>query len=130
MKRLLVITVIILIVFVVAGASADKHPRNKRNPFTPLDRTANSYIKESTTQGRSLKPPGVTDLYLNGIIWNEIRPIAIISDNVVMVGEKIAGRKICKITSKYVELENNGKKEVLTIIPKILFNITTKTSDK
>ncbi|MCK4752808.1 MAG: hypothetical protein KAS75_05125 [Planctomycetes bacterium] len=125
MKRLIIITIAILII-VAADSSSARQPRNRRNPFAPLGevKTSNK-VKLVKKQGKITAPEKI-DLRLNAIVWNKDNPIAIINNTVVKIGSEIAGRKISTITPQYVELEYNEQKEILKMLPKILFNITNE----
>ena len=126
MKRLTLITVLILYVIAGNGVSLAQSKQHKRNPFAPLDKRTAPRSARITKQ---IKGPTISDednLRLNGIIWNRDDPMAIIHNTVVKVDSEIAGRKVVAISVDRVEVEYRGKKETLTIEPKILFSITKK----
>ena len=124
MKHLPITTAIILMTLVVGDAFSGRQPQNRRNPFAPLDEAAGS----TKRQGRRFVLREVS-VRLNGIIWNKDNPVAIINDSVVKVGNEIFDRKVSAISIEEVELEYRGKKEVLRIIPKIMFGVTSRKSD-
>ena len=126
MKRLTL--TIVLIIYVIAGnaVSLAKSKQHKRNPFAPLDKKT---APQSAIIIKRTKKSTVSDennLRLNGIIWNRDDPMAIIDNTVVKVDSQIAGRKVVAISMDRVEVDFRGKKETLTIEPKILFSITNK----
>ena len=130
MKRLILTTVFIL--FVIAGndVSLAQSRQHKRNPFAPLDKKTAPQSAKITKQ---IKKPAASDenkLWLNGIIWNRDNPMAIIDDTVVIVGSEIEGRKIVAISIDHVKVEYRGKEEILNIVPKFLFDITTKKIER
>ena len=51
----------------------------------------------------------LTGIKLEGIIWDEKNPMAIINDKIVGVGEEIAGAKIVGITENEVVFNVNGQ---------------------
>ena len=58
---------------------------------------------------------GAKGLALNGIVWDENFPLAMINDQVLGVGEKIDNRQIKKITRTEVTLEEQGREFILTL---------------
>jgi len=78
---------------------------DKRDPFVPL----------VDKKGRPVSVVGgglqfkASDLYLEGIIWDPIKPMAIISDEVVSSGDKIRGVTIQKIEKDKVILNYQDK---------------------
>lgn len=73
---------------------------NRRDPFVPLlDRKGRPItVVEGGVQFK------VSDLYLEGIIWDDIKPMAIINDEVVSAGDKIRGVEIVDIQKDKVIL--------------------------
>ena len=73
---------------------------DKRDPFLPLvDKKGRPVsIVEGGVQFKA------SDLYLEGIIWDEVKPMAIINDEVVSSGDKIRGVTIEKIEKDKVIL--------------------------
>lgn len=127
MKHLRIITTIILTILVMGDASSGRQGPNRRNPFAPLDETvrSTSTIKRQRRRFGSIE----VSLRLSGIIWTKENPVAIINDTVVIVGSGIFDRKVSAISAEQVELEYRGKKEILRMIPKILFSVNNKKSD-
>ncbi len=128
MKRLTLTTALILYIIAGNSVSLARSRQHKRNPFAPLDKNT---APQSARITKRIKKPTVSDednLRLNGIIWNRDNPMAIIDNTVVKVNSEIAGRKVIAISVDRVEVDYRGKKETLTIEPKILFSITKKKS--
>lgn len=131
MKHSVVIIIMFLSVPVLTMASSER----RRNPFAPLNQPASS---SGTKRLEHVKPAGQQEkesaaekirLRLNGIIWNKTNPIAIINDTIVTIGSSIADRKVSAISADYVELQYNDEKEVLRMVPKILFSVSSKKAD-
>ncbi|MBL7170765.1 MAG: general secretion pathway protein GspB [Candidatus Omnitrophica bacterium] len=78
---------------------------NKRDPFVPLvDKKGRPVsVVEGGLQFKA------SDLYLEGIIWDPIKPMAIINDEVVSSGDKIRGVTIIKIEKDKVVLSYQDK---------------------
>ena len=127
MKHLRIITTIILTTLVMGDVSLGRQGPNRRNPFAPLDETvrSTSTIKRQRMRFGSIE----VSLRLSGIIWTKDNPVAIINDTVIIVGSEIFDRKVSAILTEQVELEYRGKKEILRMIPKILFSVNNKKSD-
>ncbi len=75
----------------------------QKNPFRP-DHAAGSF----TATGQS-------ENVLNGIFWDSQRPLAIIADTVVAVGDYVENKKVIRIEKDAVFLDNQGKEEVLRL---------------
>jgi hypothetical protein len=81
----------------VAARSRTRYTDWKRNPFMlsgELD-------------------PELGDLVLDGILWDADAPLVMMNDEVLMVGDRIEGRVITRITQTEVTLEKNGKEFIL-----------------
>ena len=78
---------------------------NKRDPFVPLvDKKGRPVsVVEGGLQFKA------SDLYLEGIIWDPIKPMAIINDEIVSSGDKIRGVTIIKIEKDKVVLSYQNK---------------------
>jgi len=126
MKRLTLTTVLILYVIAGNGVSLAQSRQNKRDPFAPLDKTTAPQSARITKRTKRPTASDENNFRLNGILWNADDPMAIIDNTVVKVGSEIAGRKVVAISVDRVEVEYLGKKETLTIKPKILFSVTKK----
>jgi hypothetical protein len=118
----------ILILYTISGnnLSLVQNRQQKRNPFAPLDKKVAPKSAEITKQIKRPQASDENQLRLNGIIWNKDKPVAIIDDTVVMVGSRIAGRKIVAISFDYVEVEYHNKKNTIKMVPKILFSVAKK----
>ncbi len=55
------------------------------------------------------------DLIVNGIVWDEKNPYAIINTDVVKVGDKLGNMTVIKITENSVILEENGERHILKL---------------
>ncbi len=122
MKHITITTAVVLITLVVFDISSAQQPSYRRNPFAPLDESAGSTAKRQRRWFVSKE----IGLRLNGIIWNKDNPVAIINDTVVKIGSEIFDRKVSAIVPGHVELDYRGKKEVLKIIPRIVFTVIDK----
>lgn len=71
------------------------------NPFFP----EHSIGAAQSGQGSGLK----------GIVWDKSRPFAIIGYKIVVEGDEIDGKKVIKINKGSVELDDNGKKEIIKL---------------
>lgn len=58
---------------------------------------------------------GLEGLNLNGIVWDEDAPYAIINTDVVKVGDKIGGMLVVEITETSVVLEQDEKRHTLEL---------------
>jgi len=79
----------------------DMEMLKKRNPFSPPD------VEE--------EEEAATSLVLEGIIWDEETPSAMINDMIVNEGDIIEDKKVKKITKDSVILIENGEEEVLKL---------------
>lgn len=75
----------------------DSH--NKKDPFNP------PILKTQAESGTNL----LSSLKVEGIIWDENKPVAIISDKVVSVGDVISGAKVVNIKQNEVVFDINGE---------------------
>jgi len=78
----------------------DMEMLKKRNPFSP------PAVEEEES---------ITSLVLEGIIWDEETPSAMINDMIVNEGDMIEDKKVKKITRDSVILIENGEEEVLKL---------------
>lgn len=81
----------------------DSHGR--KDPFSPPVISA----------GQKADIELLTGVELEGIIWDELSPIAIVNDKVVNIGDEVAGAKIVEITENEVVFEVNGQKVKLRL---------------
>ena len=88
----------------------------KRDPFeTPIKKQKkeqNRAKKKTPTKPKSIKQIPLT---LNGILWDEETPSAIINGEVVYVGGKIASYRMLRILPEKVILTSGGKRRVLRL---------------
>lgn len=75
----------------------DSH--GKKDPFSP------PVIKAVEKAGTEV----LTGVRLEGIIWDEKNPIAIINDKVVRIGDEVSGAKITEIRQNEVIFDINGQ---------------------
>lgn len=95
---LLIGSLIIFCGFVYAeGFIYDSH--GKKDPFAPP-------VLAGTDRSGAEMLAGID---LEGIIWDENKPVAIINDKVVNVGDEISGAKVIKITQNEVTFYINGQ---------------------
>ncbi|MBU1147881.1 MAG: hypothetical protein KKD11_05950 [Candidatus Omnitrophica bacterium] len=59
---------------------------------------------------------GFEGLAVNGIMWDEDNPLAIINDDVVKVGDMLGGLKVVEITKTSVVMEQNGERHTLNLV--------------
>ena len=50
------------------------------------------------------------DLRIEGVMWNEENPMALINDEILGVGQKVGELTITEITRKYIEMQQDGIK--------------------
>jgi len=85
-----------------------------RNPMTPLI-SAEDRDKNKTSGSASKVAVGPTDALsmgytIEGIVWNEVDPLALVNEQVVTVGESLTdGALITDITRDTVRFKKNGK---------------------
>jgi hypothetical protein len=78
---------------------------DKRDPFVPL----------VDKRGRPVEVVGggiqfkISDLYLEGIIWDDVKPMAIINGEVVAPGDKVSGVTVVEIKKDMVILNYQDK---------------------
>ncbi len=58
---------------------------------------------------------GLEGLVLNGIVWDEANPYAIINSDVVKPGDTLGNLKVVQITEQSVVLEQDGERHTLTL---------------
>lgn len=73
-----------------------------KNPFSP------KHFNEPTTETKK-------EIELEGIMWDNQKPFAVIDGSVVAEGDFIDGKRVIKIDNESVVLDNQGKKEILKI---------------
>ena len=72
------------------------------NPFSP------KHFNEPATETKK-------EIELEGIMWDNQKPFAVIDGSVVAEGDFIDGKRVIKIDNESVVLDNQGKKEILKI---------------
>ncbi len=73
-----------------------------KNPFSP------KHFNEPIIETRK-------EIELEGIMWDNQKPFAVIDGAVMTEGDFVDGKKIIKIDNESVTLDNQGKKEILKI---------------
>lgn len=73
----------------------------REDPFAPLGTEA---------------APTEKAISLNGIMWSEENPLAIINNIIVKVGDKIDNNEVIEIKKEEVILEKDGQRYILRII--------------
>jgi type II secretory pathway component PulC len=130
MKRYKVIF-ICLILFFLATACQKRQTANLPKPSIQTKAKAEELERqetESLLQGLKQKNPfrpdhavgsftatDQTENVLKGIIWDGQRPLAIIADTVVAVGDYVENKKVIRIDKDAVFLDNQGKEEILKL---------------
>jgi len=124
------IGVIFLIFLVIRGAQkiqAEKRPMNKTGKAisVPVSFKRTEAERSKIEKGWGRDPffsvtanTGNTklgDLIVNGIVWDEKNPYAIIDRDVVKVGDKLGNMTVIEITENSVILEENGERYTLTL---------------
>lgn len=109
--RRLKLSAVILFFIVVPCFSAEKesefvyNSHDKKDPFT-------AYVAE--VEGTE-DVATLSDMRLEGIIWDENKPIAVINDKVMAVGDVIDGAVIKEIKQNEVVFEVNGQKSSIKL---------------
>jgi type II secretory pathway component PulC len=73
-----------------------------KNPFTP------KHFKKQVIRPKK-------EIELEGIMWDNQKPFAVIDGGVVAEGDFINGKKVIKIHNESVILDNQGREEILKI---------------
>ncbi len=124
------ICVVIFLLFII-GCNKPKQPGiSKKAKTSELEAAGLSapdtkeleFLLTQLKQNNPFKPEhstGLTgidkDFYLQGIVWDALRPLAIIGNRVFVENDFINGRKIIKINKDSIELDNGGTKEILKL---------------
>lgn len=74
-------------------------PHGKKDPFTP---PVISAVEKAGTEV-------LAGVRLEGIIWDEKKPIAVINDKVVSIGDEVSGARIVEIRQNEVIFDVNGQ---------------------
>lgn len=100
---------IIIVVLLLAGPLAaeegfEYETKGKRDPFVPLVSVEGVYMSDA--QGVS----GITDISLEGIVWDELTgSIAIVNGEIMKEGQEIGSVKLLKIQKDGVIFEVEGE---------------------
>lgn len=127
------VAIVLLIVVTASTFSKDKKKKTRSGsmPTAELNMFSDSEIfpaakakaeskKMDIKWGRdpfNLKKAGKVhgSLVLNGIIWDEVSPYAIVNDEVVKAGDTINGKIVVEITKNSITLDDNGEYLKLSI---------------
>lgn len=93
-------------VSIAFGFVYDSHGR--KDPFSP------PVIDVSKDVGQDI----IAGIKLEGIIWDSDKPLAIINEKVVGVGEMVAGVKVISITQNEVIFDVNGEQVPVKLVIK------------
>ena len=87
-----------------------------RDPFN-WSRDQVNRFKDQEPKVRSSSAAGLT---LSGIIWDRRKPLAIINDRVVSVGDSVKGSTILEILKDMIVFEQDGIYHTLWLQPSVL----------
>ena len=76
----------------------------------------NISLNPFATEGMPFEEGESLDLRLNGIIWKDGKPLAMINEGIYKVGDIVSGKKIVTIEDTQVILQGKGKKYTLSTI--------------
>ena len=62
----------------------------------------------------SVKRIGSPAVSLNGILWDATHPLAIVGDETVAVGDRVAGWKVVEIREDGMAIERDGRREFVS----------------
>lgn len=82
--------------------------RGRKDPFSP------PVVKEAEKAGAEV----LTGVRLEGIIWDEKNPMAIINDKVAGIGDTVSGAKVVEIRQNEVVFDVNGQRISVKLILK------------
>lgn len=112
--------ILLSVIFVVSAGFAVKQFVDVRSPssrqeviYKPISKTDIKLEDKIANVGQAVSQaietkPRYPDLSLNGIMYLEDGPRAIINNSIVEVGNTVAGATVTKINKKSVVLESNG----------------------
>ena len=95
--------------------------RNFKNPMRPLVSDAGARRRKKASGPATKVSVGPTDALsmgytIEGIVWNQVDPLALVNDQVVGVNEKLKnGALITEITPDTVRFTKNGKRYYLVL---------------
>ena len=108
-------TVLLVVIWVWTSASARKKGRSASFPKPPVAEQASPKVKTQFSDwGRNpFMLPGelsesVRGLMLDGIVWDNEKPYAIINNQVLGIGDTVGRSRITAITETAVTLEEDG----------------------
>jgi hypothetical protein len=105
-------------------ASIDFSSKRFKNPMTPIVKEGDSERPQSWGPAQVTEVPdllpGVAQLSqddtIEGIVWNDAEPLALVNDQVVGVGEELEdGAVVTSITQDTVKFSRNGKRYYLVL---------------
>ncbi len=99
------------------------HESGFKNPMTPAEaesREPQNWAPTPVVETPVVAEPGVeilaTDDSIEGIVWNEKDPLALVNNQVVSVGEELEdGAVVTEITRDTVRFSRNGKRYYLVL---------------
>ena len=94
----------------LADAVPTEHRADQRRRSEQL-----GWKRDPFTRGSALS--GLTGLTLSGILWDAHRPMAMINDQMVRVGETLDGYTIVEITADHVSMTDGTDTFQLQIAP-------------
>lgn len=75
-----------------------------------------SWARDPFSSGPAVSSPTtISDMRLTGILWDDVAPLAMISDNPIAVGDKIGGYTVVDIQKDKVMLTDGTKDYELTL---------------
>ncbi|MDP3730428.1 MAG: general secretion pathway protein GspB [Candidatus Omnitrophota bacterium] len=99
--------------------AAQENPPDKAAPSAPSPATAEQAIEKPLAMVSSAQTNQVPSLVLNGIMYTEVRPKAIINGTVVREGDVISGATVTSITRKNVLLKYNNDNNQVEVTLKL-----------
>lgn len=84
--------------------------KGARDPFVMYQQARSE--EEIDYSGKLLE---LSQLEVKGILWDEKRPLAMIRDEIIAMGQELLGAKVLKITKDEVTLEYKGEKVTLKV---------------
>lgn len=85
--------------------------KERRDPFSPVTFKAIELEQDLTGKLKQLR-----SLEVQGIIWDLEKPLAMIQDEIIEVGQDYMGAKVLEIQKNQVTLEFKGEKVILFVI--------------
>ncbi|MCX5715694.1 MAG: hypothetical protein NTV07_02310 [Candidatus Omnitrophica bacterium] len=92
----------------VKNSPAVAHKRDVVQADTNGPAKAAAWGRDPFSFGKSTYASAENGMVLNGIVWDENAPSAIINDNIVKVGEEVDGKKVAEIKKDKVILTKDG----------------------